>query len=82
MQVQMVASCTATTSSSLVYKTQHPPSSNLVKLSNVQDERCYTPFFIMRLLHSTNLELVEFMERDLPPYIILSHTWEAEEVSF
>jgi hypothetical protein len=36
----------------------------------------------MRLLHSTLLKLVEFMERDLPPYAILSHTWEMEEVSF
>ncbi len=36
----------------------------------------------MRLLHSTHLKLVEFMERDLPPYAILSHTWEMEEVSF
>jgi hypothetical protein len=36
----------------------------------------------MRLLHSTLLKLVEFMERDLPPYAILSHTWEMQEVSF
>jgi hypothetical protein len=36
----------------------------------------------MRLLHSTLFKLVEFMERDLPPYAILSHTWEMEEVSF
>jgi hypothetical protein len=36
----------------------------------------------MRLLNSTTLELAEFTERDLPPYAILSHTWENEEVSF
>ncbi|PMD32964.1 HET-domain-containing protein [Hyaloscypha variabilis F] len=36
----------------------------------------------MRLLHSKTLELAEFTERGLPPYVILSHTWENEEVSF
>ena len=35
----------------------------------------------MRLLNSTTLQLTEFTERDLPPYTILSHTWETEEVS-
>ncbi|KAN0089600.1 HET domain containing protein [Hyaloscypha variabilis] len=36
----------------------------------------------MHLLHSKTLELAEFTERGLPPYAILSHTWEDEEVSF
>ncbi|KAE9365529.1 HET-domain-containing protein, partial [Stipitochalara longipes BDJ] len=36
----------------------------------------------MRLLRSTTLQLCEFTERGLPPYAILSHTWETEEVSF
>jgi hypothetical protein len=36
----------------------------------------------MRLLHSKALKLSEYTERDLPPYVILSHTWETEEVSF
>ncbi|PMD59794.1 HET-domain-containing protein, partial [Hyaloscypha bicolor E] len=36
----------------------------------------------MRLLNSITLQLAEFTERDLPPYAILSHTWETEEVSF
>ena len=36
----------------------------------------------MRLINSTTLQLAEFTERDLPPYTILSHTWETEEVSF
>lgn len=36
----------------------------------------------MRLLNSKTLELVEFMENEVPPYAILSHTWEKGEVSF
>ncbi|THV01221.1 HET-domain-containing protein [Dendrothele bispora CBS 962.96] len=35
----------------------------------------------MRLLNTTTLQLVEFF-RDIPPYVILSHTWGPEEVSF
>lgn len=35
----------------------------------------------MRLLHSQTLTLHEFMEKEIPPYAILSHTWETEEVS-
>lgn len=31
---------------------------------------------------SLSLTLVEFFEEDVPPYAILSHTWEEEEVSF
>lgn len=33
----------------------------------------------MRLLNTTTLELVEFLG-NIPPYAILSHTWEEEEV--
>ncbi|KAH7014111.1 heterokaryon incompatibility protein-domain-containing protein, partial [Microdochium trichocladiopsis] len=36
----------------------------------------------MRLLRSDTLEPVEFMPNQIPPYAILSHTWEDEEVSF
>ena len=36
----------------------------------------------MRLLNSTSLELVEFLGDQVPPYAILSHTWEDGEVSF
>jgi hypothetical protein len=36
----------------------------------------------MRLLNTTSLELVEFFGDQVPPYAILSHTWEDEEVSF
>ncbi|KAI0113790.1 heterokaryon incompatibility protein-domain-containing protein [Nemania sp. FL0031] len=36
----------------------------------------------MRLLNVNSLEVQEFIGRDLPPYTILSHTWEFEEVSF
>ena len=36
----------------------------------------------MRLLHVTTLSLSEFAEHDIPPYAILSHRWEQEEVSF
>ena len=36
----------------------------------------------MRLLHTKNLELREFLH-DVPSYAILSHTWvEGEEVTF
>src|ERR1700761_1985825 len=35
----------------------------------------------MRLLHTESLELVEFSDANVPPYAILSHTWEEEEVS-
>jgi hypothetical protein len=34
----------------------------------------------MRLLDTTTLTLHEFFERDIPPYAILSHRWESEEV--
>lgn len=35
----------------------------------------------MRLLNATTLNLDEFFD-EVPPYAILSHTWEAEEVGF
>ena len=35
----------------------------------------------MRLLHTSSLELKEFYG-SIPPYAILSHTWESEEVSY
>ncbi|PMD32900.1 HET-domain-containing protein [Hyaloscypha variabilis F] len=36
----------------------------------------------MRLLDSSSLELREFIGDDTPKYVILSHTWGAEEVTF
>lgn len=36
----------------------------------------------MRLIHASTLTLVEFFEPNIPPYDILSHTWEDGEVSF
>jgi len=36
----------------------------------------------MRLIDTTTLELVEFNEAELPPYAILSHTWETSEVLY
>jgi len=36
----------------------------------------------MRLLHSMTLKLVEFSEKEIPLYAILSHTWGEGEVSF
>jgi hypothetical protein len=36
----------------------------------------------MRLLNSTTLKLHEFIGSQIPPYAILSHTWDEEEVSF
>ena len=35
----------------------------------------------MRLLHTENLGVVEFSDANVPPYAILSHTWEEEEVT-
>jgi hypothetical protein len=35
----------------------------------------------MRLLNLNTLRLKEFIDTERPPYVILSHTWEAEEVS-
>ncbi|KAK4208997.1 hypothetical protein QBC37DRAFT_451447 [Rhypophila decipiens] len=35
----------------------------------------------MRLINTTTLELKEFFDSSVPDYAILSHTWEAEEVS-
>ena len=35
----------------------------------------------MRLLHATTLEFENFND-DIPPYAILSHTWEAHEVTY
>jgi hypothetical protein len=36
----------------------------------------------MRLLHSRTLTFHEFFENATPPYAILSHTWEQEEVTY
>ena len=36
----------------------------------------------MRLIRTSNLELVEYMGLDVPPYVILSHMWDADEVTF
>lgn len=36
----------------------------------------------MRLLNSSTFEFARFDGDDIPPYAILSHTWESEEVTF
>jgi hypothetical protein len=36
----------------------------------------------MRLLHVDTRQLEEFFNDDIPPYAILSHTWDEEEVTF
>jgi len=36
----------------------------------------------MRLLDSTSLRLSQFFDRDIPKYVILSHTWDQDEVTF
>ncbi|ROW03132.1 hypothetical protein VMCG_05792 [Cytospora schulzeri] len=36
----------------------------------------------MRLLNVKNATFKEFIGNDIPPYAILSHTWEDEEVTF
>ncbi len=36
----------------------------------------------MHLVNTSSLQLEEFEGNDIPPYAILSHTWEAEEVKY
>ncbi|KAL9047231.1 MAG: hypothetical protein Q9214_000142 [Letrouitia sp. 1 TL-2023] len=36
----------------------------------------------MRLIHTTELQLYEFFEKEVPPYAILSHTWGKNEITF
>ena len=36
----------------------------------------------MRLINARTYELEEFLESSVPPYAILSHTWESGEVLF
>lgn len=36
----------------------------------------------MRLLHAKTAQIFEFYGNDIPPYVILSHTWGDEEVTF
>ena len=36
----------------------------------------------MRLINTETLELREFFDSDIPPYAILSHRWEQDEVSY
>jgi hypothetical protein len=36
----------------------------------------------MRLLNTTKRKLEEFAGSEIPPYAILSHTWEENEISF
>ncbi|KAK7418406.1 hypothetical protein QQZ08_011256 [Neonectria magnoliae] len=35
----------------------------------------------MRLLNSTSFEVAEFAGDKIPPYAVLSHTWDVEEVT-
>ena len=36
----------------------------------------------MRLLHTKDLVFKDFIEREIPPYAILSHRWGRDEVSY
>jgi heterokaryon incompatibility protein (HET) len=38
--------------------------------------------FTMRLLNTSSLEFAEFLGDNMPQYAILSHRWEAEEVTY
>src|SRR3569833_1455028 len=47
---------------------------------------CLIPYHLLpnetaRLLTTTSLEVQEFGDYDVPPYVILSHTWDVEEVT-
>ena len=35
----------------------------------------------MRLIHTTTLKIILLLQRELPEYVILSHTWGEEEVT-
>ena len=37
---------------------------------------------IMRLLNTDNFEIKEVRDDEIPPYAILSHTWDEGEVTF
>ncbi|KAH8661695.1 heterokaryon incompatibility protein-domain-containing protein [Tricladium varicosporioides] len=37
---------------------------------------------MMRLLNAQTMEILEFFGNAIPPYVILSHTWENDEVTF
>lgn len=41
-----------------------------------------TPNPTMRLLHAETLEFGEFFDSEIPPYVILSHVWGKDEVSY
>lgn len=36
----------------------------------------------MRLINTSTHNFEEFIGRDIPPYAILSHTWETEEITY
>ena len=36
----------------------------------------------MRLINTTTLQVEEFLGHEIPQYAILSHTWQADEVTF
>jgi hypothetical protein len=36
----------------------------------------------MRLLNTSTLKAEEFLDNAIPRYVVLSHTWGAEEVTF
>lgn len=36
----------------------------------------------MRLLNTSTLQVEDFLEREVPEYAILSHTWQEDEVTF
>jgi hypothetical protein len=36
----------------------------------------------MRLVNTTTIQLHEFFDDEIPPYAILSHRWETDEVTF
>ena len=36
----------------------------------------------MRLLNIWSLEMDEFFDEDIPPYLILSHRWQGREITY
>lgn len=64
--------------------------SDLIALQNLSQSTHYhhqvlhreTTEFTMRLINTNTLVMSEFYGDNIPPYAILSHRWEIEEVTF
>ena len=70
--------CFKVTPSCLGFPVGHKYRKQLVLSSCLTRPR----IFAMRLINTFTLELSEFNDSEIPKYVILSHTWGSEEVSY